>query len=246
MILYILLATIAISLISLVGIIVSYKHIKKFLHYFVSFAAGTLIAASFFDLIPHALHETGDHFEGAFLFVVAGILLFFLVERYIHWHHCDKETCEGKPAGFLILTGDFVHNFLDGVLIAGAFMLNVPTGIVTSITVAIHEIPQEFGDFAVLVHSGFKKKKALTLNFLSALSAVLGGIIGFFMFDLVEGIAPFAVLITAGGFLYIALSDIVPSLHSRKKNRSSVFWETLILVATVMIMYYLLIAIHSH
>ena len=244
----IIIATVIISLISLVGIIISYKKIKKFLHYFISFAAGVLIAVSFFDLIPEAMHKLEDagieHSE-LFLFIVVGIVLFFLIERMIHWHHCDKECCDAKPAGLLILTGDFVHNFLDGILIAGAFMLDFGTGVVTAITVAIHEIPQEFGDFAVLVHSGFTKKKALLLNFLSALSAVFGGILGYFLFDRLSGFIPFVVLITAGGFLYIALSDIVPAMHKHCKEKKVMLFETFIFVTTVVVFYFFLGMLHS-
>lgn len=248
MLINIILATLIISLISLVGIIISYKKIKKFLHYFISFAAGTLIAVTFFDLMPHALEELDGimHIEQSIVWVVLGIVLFFLIERYIHWHHCDKESCRDKPAGILVLTGDFVHNFLDGVLIAGAFMLNASTGLFTALTVAIHEIPQEFGDFAVLIHSGFSKRKALILNFISALSAVIGGVLGFFLFKQIEGIAPYAVLLTAGGFLYVALSDIVPAMHQHDKNKNIVMVETIIFVLTIIGFYFLLGALHGH
>jgi len=247
MLLYIILATLIISFISLLGLIVTQKRIKNILHYLISFAAGTLIAVSFFDLIPHALEELeGFHVEEALAFIVGGIVLFFLIERYIHWHHCDKHHCHKEPAGILMLAGDFVHNFLDGILIAGAFMLNTGTGIVTSITVAIHEIPQEFGDFAVLLHSGFSRGKALFLNFVSALSAVLGGIIGYLLFGRIETITPFAVLLTAGGFLYIALSDIVPSMHHHEKNKKILVIETIIFVAAIVVLYYLLGSLHIH
>ncbi len=244
MLTYIIIATVLISLISLVGLIISQNKIKKLLHYFISFAAGTLIAVSFFDLIPNALEEINLHIEESIVFVVVGIILFFLIERFIHWHHCDKEHCHKKPEGILILTGDFVHNFLDGILIAGAFMLDITTGIATAITVAIHEIPQEFGDFAVLIHSGFSKKKALLLNFFSALSAVFGGILGYIMFEKMQSVIPFAVLITAGGFLYISLSDIVPSMHKHEKKE--LILETVIFVATIVGFYFLLGMLHSH
>ncbi len=246
MLLEIIIATLIISLISLVGVVISYKHIRRFLHYFISFAAGTLLAVSFFDLMPHALEESAIDVEFGGLLIVTGIIIFFLVERFIHWHHCDKEQCEERTTGLLILTGDFVHNFLDGVLIAGAFMLDFTTGLVTTVTVAIHEIPQEFGDFAVLIHSGFNKAKALMLNFLSALSAVIGGILGYFMFNKVEMITPFAVLITSGGFIYIALTDIVPSMHNHSKDRSVLFIETIIFVVTIIAFYFFLGMLHHH
>lgn len=239
---YIILATLIVSLTSFVGLLVTSKSIKKFLHYFISFAAGALLATSFLDLIPHATEEIGELHE-ALLFVLGGIILFYVIERFIHWHHCGHDDCDAKPAGLLILTGDFVHNFLDGILIAGAFMLDVKTGIATTLIVLLHEIPQEFGDFAVLLHSGYSKLRALKLNFFSALSAVLGGIIGFVAFELAESIVPFAVLLAAGGFIYIALTDIVPSMH---KHKSRVVWkESLIFVLTMVVFYFFLGALHS-
>ncbi len=249
MLLYIILATVIVSLISFVGIIFTQKHIKRFMHYFISFAAGTLIAVALFDLVPEAFEELegkGIHAEYALMFVAAGLVLFFLIERFIHWHHCGKEDCHEKPAGMLILTGDFVHNFFDGLLIAGAFMLNWGAGMLTTLTVIIHEIPQEVGDFAVLIHSGYSKGRALLLNFLSALSAVIGGVLGYFMFESVEGIAPYAVLITAGGFLYIALSDIVPSMHKHEKERHVMVLETLLFAVTIAGFYLLLKMLHGH
>ncbi|MCF7798822.1 ZIP family metal transporter [Candidatus Woesearchaeota archaeon] len=246
MLLYIIIATILVSLVSFVGVLVSSKGIKRFLHYFISFAAGALLAVSFLDLIPHAAEEIGE-FHDAAPFVLGGILLFFLVERFIHWHHCghDHGDCDQKPAGMLILTGDFVHNFLDGVLIAGAFLLDVRTGIATTLIVLLHEIPQEFGDFAVLIHSGYSRLRALKLNFLSALSAVLGGIIGFIAFDLAESIVPFAVLVAAGGFIYVALSDIVPSMHKHKQHHATVWKETAIFVLTMVAFYFFIGALHG-
>lgn len=250
MLLAIILATVLISCISLVGVFFGDAHIRKFMHYFISFAAAVLIAITFFDLLPEALEELelmGVHLEHALVWVVVGIVLFFLVERFIHWHHCDKEDCHEKPAGMLVLTGDFVHNFIDGLLIAGAFLLNVPTGIVTSISVAVHEIPQEIGDYAVLIHSGYSRGRALWLNFLSALSAVIGGVLGYYLFDSFTGIAPYAVLLVAGGFLYIALSDIVPALHRHHSERKVQLLETLLFVGTMVAVYFLLGALgHGH
>ena len=246
MIWWIILATFIVSLISLVGIIISSNKIQKFLYYFIAFSAGTLIAATFFDLIPHALieiEEFGVDIETGFIFVVFGIVLFFILEKFIHWHHCGKEKCH-KPTGLLILTGDFVHNFIDGVLIAGAFMLDFTTGIVTSFIVLIHEIPQEFGDFAVLMHSGYTKSRALFLNFVSALSAILGGILGFFMFDMIESFSPYAVLIAAGGFLYIAMSDIIPSMNGHEDKKRLIL-GALIFILTIILMRFFLEMLHG-
>lgn len=255
---YIIIATFLVSLTSFVGIVLSAKHIERKLHLFVTFAAAALLAVSFFDLIPHALHEleeTGLHMHESTGFILLGVLLFFLVERFIHWHHCEQsghcdqdselelgECARKSNSGSLILIGDFVHNFIDGLLIAGAFLISPVTGIFTTITVLIHEIPQEFGDFAVLLHSGYSKFKALMLNFYSALSAVLGGVLGYFAFEFFEGVAPFAVLIAAGGFIYVALSDIVPSLH--KHGRETLWKETTIFMATIVLFYYFVLLLH--
>ncbi|MFP4645719.1 MAG: ZIP family metal transporter [Candidatus Woesearchaeota archaeon] len=244
MLLTIIIATLVVSLISFVGLFTLSKRIKPYLHYLVSFAAGSLLAAAFFGLIPRALHDAGH--EIALVAVLGGILLFFLVERYIHWHHCGHKDCDEKPAGVLILAGDFIHNFIDGVLLAGAFLLDFATGLVATISVIAHEIPQEIGDFSVLLHSGFSRLKALKLNFLSALSAVLGGIIGYFALDSVRGAIPYAVAIAAGGFIYISLTDIVPSLHQHKNHPRIKLIETLVFVLTIVVFFFLLGALHSH
>jgi len=247
MLLEIIIATLLVSLISFVGILVSSNAIKHFLHYFISFAAASLIAVAFFDLIPHSLkhlYEDGVGLDFSFIFVVIGVVSFFLIERFIHWHHCGKEDCHEKPTGLLILTGDFVHNFLDGILIAGAFLLDFYIGVTTTLAVIFHEIPQELGDFSVLIHSGYSKKKALLLNFFSALSAVLGGIAGFFAFDQFQQVIPYAVLIAAGGFLYISLSDIVPALHKHKNKKYVIFIESMIFVLTIVGFWFFLGFLH--
>lgn len=242
MLLWIIAATIVVSLISLIGLVLAGKKIKIFLTYFIAFAAGVLIAASFFDLIPHALEEV--ELEFGLMFIVIGIGLFFLIETFIHWHHCGSEHTHKKPAGILIFTGDFVHNFVDGLLIAAAFMLDFTTGIIATLIVIIHEIPQEFGDFAVLLHSGYTKMQAVKINFASALSAVLGGVIGYFAFETFELATPFAVLIAAGGFLYIALSDIIPALHKTNEKKKKVK-EALIFIITIIIMKFFLELMHG-
>ncbi|MBN1274711.1 ZIP family metal transporter [Candidatus Woesearchaeota archaeon] len=251
MLLAILASTVIISLVSLVGLFLMGEHVKRWLHYLIAFAAGTLLAVSFFDLIPEALHELeeslGFHAADGLLFVLIGIVLFFLIERFIHWHHCGKEDCEGKPAGLLILTGDFVHNFLDGLLIAGAYLLDFRTGVLATISIIAHEIPQEIGDYSVLLHAGYPRRRALLLNFYSALSAIAGGAIGYFLLHSLGSIIPFVVAVTAGGFIYIALADIVPALHRHDKEERVLVTETLIFLATMAAFYFLLgMASHAH
>lgn len=247
MLFYIILATFIVSLISLIGLFAVGHKVKNFLYYFIAFAAATLIAASFFDLIPHALHEIeelGINAHESLIFVVLGILVFFLIETFIHWHHCGHEDCDRKPAGVLIFTGDFVHNFVDGILIAGAFMLNLWTGIIMTIMIMIHEIPQEFGDFAILLHSGYSKIQALKINFVSALSAILGGIVGYFTFDTITSITPYAVLFAAGGFLYIALSDIIPEMHDGSSGKKKLI-GAFVFILTLLGMKFLIELVHA-
>ncbi len=254
MLLEIIVATLIVSLISFVGIVISNKHIDRFLHYLISFAAATLIAVVFFDLIPEAFENLSPgEISSSLLYVVFGIVLFFLIETFLHWHHCGEAECEDHnhekhshthPAGSLILGGDFFHNFFDGVLIAGAFLLNYTTGIFVTLSVIIHEIPHEVGNFAVLIHSGFKKRKALLFNFYSALAAVLGGVLGYFILDSLTSVLPYVVLISAGGLLYIALSDIVPSMHEHLKEKGTTFIETLVFILTLVAFKFLLSAFH--
>ncbi|NCN51767.1 ZIP family metal transporter [archaeon] len=234
MLVEIIIATFVVSLVSFIGILISNKHIHKFIHYMISFAAASLISVVFFDLIPESFSEIPSG-EVAFslIYIVIGIVSFFLIETFLHWHHCGKEHTHTKPEGALILGGDFFHNFFDGILIAGAFLLNYSTGILVTFSVLVHEIPHEVGNFAVLIHSGFKKNKALLLNFYSALSAVLGGVLGYFVLEKISFVIPYVVLISAGGLLYIALSDIVPSMHEHLKESKTGVIETIVFVLTI-------------
>jgi len=238
---YIIIASFIISLISFFGIIIFSKRIENFMHYFISFAAAALLSSAFLDLIPESIEIIGNHVS---LFILMGILLFFLVERFIHWHHCGKSECHKKPAGTLNLIGDAIHNFIDGIIIAGAFMLNLQTGILTALTVIIHEIPQEFGDFTVLIHSGYNKIEALKLNFYIALFSVLGGVIGYFTFSKIQILIPYITSIAAGGFIYLALSDIVPEIHKHNHHKNIIFIETFIFVITIEFFYILLQLFH--
>lgn len=249
MLLYILISVVAVSLISLLGVVYfvfSERALNKWLPWLVAFAAGALLGASFFDLIPESFEMIGDK---APIYIVAGILLFLFFEEILHWHHSRRHDCEGcennkkKVVGYSILLGDGLHNFLDGVLIASAFMVDYQLGIATTIAVALHEIPQELGDFAVLVHSGFKKTQALFLNLASALTAVLGGVVAFFAFQSIESILPYAVAIGAGGLLYIALVDLVAELKESKYS-----WvrgmQMLVLLAGLIVLFF--ISGHNH
>jgi zinc and cadmium transporter len=223
---YILGALFLVSAVSLIGVFIlafNPKILNKILPMLVAFAAGALLGASFFDLIPESIHELGD-INGP-LYIAVGIIIFMMLENVLHWHHAHHNNCEDchpSPTGYAILLGDGLHNFLDGVLIASAFMLNIPAGIAVTIAVILHEIPQEVGDFAIVIDSGFTRAKAIWFNLLSALFAMVGGMTAFFALQYVEGGIPYLVAVGAGGFLYIALVDIVGGFKHKTKSNQSV------------------------
>ena len=217
--LYIILALSTISLISLVGIItisINKKFLNKVLVFLVAFSAGSLLATAFFDLIPESYEELGN-----ISFVLWGIVIFFFMEAAIHWHHHHTTDCVEcvKPVVYLNLIGDGFHNFLDGVIVAASFLISIPTGLATTTAIILHEIPQEIGDFAVLIHSGLDKTKAILLNFLSALFSILGGLLSYFFLSSFENLIPYIIAIAAGGFIYIATTDLFPELHKEKDKR---------------------------
>jgi zinc and cadmium transporter len=211
----ILIATVAISLLSLVGLFFfSWKHelINRLVLSLVAFAAGTMLGSAFLHLLPEALEQSTA--QTVFLSLLAGFVLFFAIERLLHWRHCHTEDgkCPVHAFAYLNLIGDALHNFMDGLLIAASFVASPALGWSTAVAIATHELPQEIGDFAVLLHSGMSRGRALFLNFVTALTAVLGAVLGYFLissYSLLSIILP----ITAGGFIYIATVDLVPELH---------------------------------
>lgn len=217
---YALLATLIISLISLISVFalsLSEKKLKQLSFLLVSLAAGTLIGDVFIHLLPEIV-GTGD--ESLWMWVIAGIGIFFILEKVIHWRHCHIPTSENHPhpVGAMNLVGDGLHNFFDGALIAGSFMVDVSLGIATTTAVLLHEIPQEIGDFGTLIHAGYSKIKALSWNFISALSSFLGVIAVFVIGQqTTDSLGLVVVPITAGGFIYIAVSDLLPEM--RKETR---------------------------
>lgn len=214
--LYILIATFLISIIAFAGVLTLFLRkelLNKALLVLVAFAAGALIGGAFLHLIPEAVKEANGR-SGVFFSIILGFCLFFVLEQFISWHHCHK-TEHAASFSYLILISDSIHNFIDGLIIAASFLASVPLGIATSLAVALHEIPQEIGDFSILVYGGFKKTKALVLNFLSGLIAVAGGIIGFFLVDKIEGSIIFLLPFAAGNFIYIASADLIPEIKQR-------------------------------
>ncbi len=249
--LYIILATLAVSLISFIGILVlffSEKILEKILLILVSLASGGLLGGAFFHLIPESVHEFGDDkLLNLFGFVLFGFVLFLLIEQLLHWHHYhhihgsikEQEKCiKKKPVAYLILVADGVHNFIDGLIIAAAFVVNPVVGVITTIAVALHEIPQEIGDFGILVYGGFKKVKALIFNFISASTIIVGGIVGFLVAESVEGVMVYLLPIAAGGFIYIAASDLVPEIKHGKKGARMVI-NFLVFLLGIAMMYIL-------
>lgn len=219
---WILLSTVLVSLISLVGVFTfafNEKVLKRTLFLLVGFSAGALIGSAFFHLIPEGLEEGGANV--VFLCTILGFTLFFLLEKYFYWRHCHDGVCDVHPFTYLNLIGDGFHNFLDGVVIAAAFLVSLKLGIVTTLAVILHEVPQELGDFGVLVYGGFSRAKALGFNLLSALAAVFGALLGFFISSLVGNFTNFVLPFTAGGFIYIASSDLIPELHKEINTRKS-------------------------
>jgi len=230
----------------------------------VSFAIGALLGAAFLAVLPHALSTPGivdlHVITGV---VLLGVLGFFLLEKLVLWRHCHHHECEahgsasvaegGKPGatethapgaghhhasatGYLILVGDAVHNFVDGILIAAAFLTDVHLGVVTAIAVAAHEIPQEVGDFAILLHSGFTRSRAFVYNVLSSLTTVVGGVLAYFSLSSMQSIVPYVLAIAASSFIYIAVADLIPGLHKRVDPRAT-FEQLLLIGAGVLVIY---------
>jgi zinc and cadmium transporter len=228
---WILLAVIGVSLISLIGVVfisLDESKLQKYVMVLVSFASGALLGGAFLHLLPESVDV-----PNVFVWVIAGILLFFIAERFLRWRHCHKGICDIHTFTYLNLAGDGVHNFIDGMVIAAAFLVNVPLGITVTLAVAAHEIPQEIGDFGILVYGGMKRKRALLYNLLSASTAIIGATLMFFipvLKDNVVFLLPFA----AGGFIYIACVDLMPELHKQEKAAVTVSHITALVCGLVL------------
>lgn len=223
---YALLGVIVVSLVSLVGVFtlsIKEEVIKKYIFLLVSLAVGALLGDAFIHLIPEAFENFSNPLTLSLL-IIAGILIFFVLEKFLHWHHHGDDTKEYDihPVGKLVLFSDGVHNFIDGVIIGISFLASTPLGIATTLAVILHEIPQEIGDFAVLLHAGYTRKRALWLNFLSALTAVLGTLVAFMLGEVGESFTNWVLPLAAGGFIYIAVADLIPELHKTKKVSHSI------------------------
>ncbi len=210
----ILLAALAESAVSFSGALLAIfgaERMRRLAHYSVSFAVGALLGVSFLELIPEAIEKSET--ASVLPFVLFGIVLFFIFEKFLFWYHCHGGECPAHPYTYLILWGDFLHNFIDGVILAVAFLADVRLGFLTLTAVLLHELPQEISDFSILVHGGLPKKKALFYNFLVSLSTIAGAALTYAGAEVVQPVLPLALAVVAGNFVYIAAADLIPELH---------------------------------
>ncbi|MCH7568582.1 MAG: ZIP family metal transporter [Nanoarchaeota archaeon] len=240
---YSLVSVFIVSLISLIGIItiaIKAEKLNKFLIYMVAFSAGALFGGAFLHLLPEIVEANGFSFTIS-IFILVGIVIFFILEKLINWQHCHLPITEEHvhPFAIMNLIGDGLHNFIDGLIIGVSYIVSIPAGIATTIAVGLHEIPQEIGDFGVLVHGGFSKGKALGLNFLTALSAFIGAILALTASTYIENIELFLIPIAVGGFIYIAGADLIPELHKDFTVKKSIL-QLLAFIAGILVMVALL------
>jgi zinc and cadmium transporter len=235
---YALLSVIIVSLLSLLGavfIVFQRKLIDWLTTYLLAFSSGILLGTTFYDLIPDGFARLKGEI---YTWVMVGVVTFFILEKFIHWHsHVEEQDADGskKHIAYLSLAGDSIHNFIDGAVIGVTFLTSIPLGIATTIAVIAHEIPHELSDFFLLLYGGFTNKKALWYNFLSALTAIIGTVIVFVFSANILRFSPYFVGFAAGNFLYIAASDLIPELHTKKLAQVSVF-QTLLLIAGIVVM----------
>lgn len=222
-------STIIVSLISLIGIFFINKkieYLEKISFYLVSFSTGALLTGAFLHLIPEAFSEN----ENSIYSIIFGIFLFFIIETFFKWRHCHEFGCEEHTFVPINLLGDSLHNFIDGVLISSSYLVGFNLGIITTIGIVFHEVPQELGDYGVLLYGGLSPKKALKLNFIVSLTSILGGVFGFFLLDKFRILIPYIIGLTAGNFLYLSLTDLIPELHKKVSIKNNIGKTIFILI----------------
>lgn len=226
-IIYSFVSVLVVSLISLVGVFTLFlneEKLRRNIFILISLAIGALLGDAFIHIIPEAFESEISPTIISIL-VIAGILLFFTVEKFLHWHHHgeDEKDEQIHPVGKLVILSDGVHNLIDGLIIGASYMVSIPVGIATTLAVILHEIPQEIGDFGVLLHAGYTKKRALWLNFLSALLSIAGVLIALVLGNVSETLIFYILPFAAGGFIYIAVADLIPELHKTKNFKYSIY-----------------------
>jgi len=244
--LYSIISVLIVSLISLIGVFtlsIKAKKLQTILIYLISFSAGALFGDAFLHLLPETLAKSASPISVSF-YILLGITIFFILEKVIHWQHCHGHMLEENhihPFAYMNLLGNGLHNFLDGIIIAASYFISIPAGIATTVAVLLHEIPQEIGDFGILLHGGFSKAKALLVNFASALLAILGAVITLLIGNSVENLELILVPIAIGGFLYIAGSDLIPQLHKDSDKISKSLLQLIAFIVGILIMAALLL-----
>jgi zinc and cadmium transporter len=210
----------AIALVGSVTLILEERTLRRIILPLVAFSAGSLLGGAFLHMIPAAIDQAGSG-PGVFLWVLAGFTLFLAIEQYLHWHHCHRERADCKePLSYLILIGDGLHNFMGGVAVAGAFILDIRIGMAAWIAAAAHEVPQELGDFGVLLHAGWSRTQALVLNVLSGMTFLVGGVVAYLVSAKVD--VAFLLPFAAGNFIYIGASDLIPEVNKQRRMRENV------------------------
>lgn len=222
----------------------AFKARRSWVPMLISYAIGALLGAVFLEILPHAFHASGS-IDAMAVTVLLGILLFFILEKLVLWRHCHGDECEvhaGHDAhqagddhhdhgrsGLMIMVGDTFHNFVDGILIAAAFMIDTNLGVVTALAIIAHEIPQEVGDFLILLHSGYSKRQALLFNLLSSLATLVGGLLGYFALQSVQTWIPTILGLAAASMIYVAVADLIPGLHKRTELKATI--QQVVLIA---------------
>ncbi len=217
-------ASVIVSLVSFIGMItllLNEKILQKIILALVGFSAGSLIGGAFLHLLPESLSEN-INFIKSFSIAISGFTLFFIMEKFLLWRHCHKGKCDVHSFTYMNLIGDGIHNLIDGIVIGTAFVIDIKTGIAVTSAIIFHEIPQELGDFGVLIYGGMKKIKAIIFNFLSAATAIIGTFFGYFFASHSENFIQILMPFAAGGFIYIAASDLIPELHRQTDTGKSV------------------------
>lgn len=224
---YTILSVLGVSLIAFAGLFtfsLKIERLKKILLFLISFAAGSLLGDAFIHLLPEAVDLSGQTLS-IYLWILGGLVLFFVLEKILKWRHCHEPTTEGHPhpVGTMNLIGDGVHNFIDGAIIAGSFLISPALGLATTLAVIMHEIPQEIGDFGILIHAGYSRFQALFYNFISALTAVAGAALTLIFGTSFSNLTSYLIPLTIGGFIYIASADLIPELHKEVRLGHSIF-----------------------